>query len=573
MSFKPRAYEKIVEDMLTTLTGGTVRETVDLLQESDALVLNKLRNRPVQRVSHLEAYFKDENGDTFSHRYASGDFELVNSEGGKDQPDRIRILEGARPAQRGDQFQVNYYPSQTAPIPLTDIQTGSVTRTMIETFAREMAVTHLHMDHVYKSAFLETASGKSLERVVALLGLRRFPGGFPLVKLRFFRAANTPGQITIPAGSSVTDADGSRFRTLTALTLEPYESSRDALAAGDSKSTPIVAANTLIFPETVIAGIESVTNPDPAYQIAAPETDPDLKDRARQAMLAGVGGTMEALIGGVRAIEGVKTVTYTEHPNGLPGEVRLDIVYGQDTEEVKSAVKKRIDTLRPAGIRVLINDDTKEKPLRLSIELTLAGDGVVGSELETLKTTIKEALVEHFENLEPKSKVRQAQLALLLLKDPRVVDGQVVIQDAAEQPLSNPSLHADEVFKVLDAQFSKVEAENGTSTLASLKVGAHLPGILETGFGISEIEGALTSAFDQYLKTASVQGHISVQNLLQALRDDQRYALISSDIIITIETQDQQFFQLGEGQGEHSFTANQPLIKGQLSFDLQGSDA
>ena len=574
MSFTPRPYEKIVEDMLTTLTGGTVRETIELVNEADALILGKLRNRPVARVSHLEVFYNDEQGDTQSYRYAAGDFELVNGEGGKSDPDRLRISEGARPAQVGDSFVVNYYPSQTPPVPLTDIQPGSVTRTLVETFAREMAVAHLQMDHVYQSAFLETATGKSLDRVVALLGLTRFPGGFPLVKLSFSRKANTPGQITIPAGTAVTDSQGTRYQTLTTLSLEPYETSRDVLAAAEAKTSPVVDANQLNFPETVIAGIDRVTNPEPAYQITQPESDADLRTRARQALLAGVGGTMEALVGGVRAIEGVKSVTYTEHPNGLPGEIRLDIVYGDDSEDVKAAVTQRINHLRPAGIRVLINDDTQERVIALMVDLTFAGDGPATAAREKLLGQLKTKLQAHFENLAPKSKLRQAQLANLLLADPQIIDGKVSVMDQDGQLLEQPSLNADEVFKVQTIEFGTIETENGTLTSATaLTVGAHLVVLLEQGFPAAEVQAGLDKAFGNYLQSASTQGSLSIQAVLQALRDDQRYVLVADQLILSLETQDGQFIQLAEGLGEHPLPPGQKLQKGALSFDFPGEDA
>lgn len=573
MSFTPRNYEQIVNDMLTTLTGGTVRETVLVSADSNGLVLQKLRNRPIERVSHLEVFFQDEEGNPQSFRYAASDFELINAEGGLEQPDRIRILEGARQPQVNDSFQVNYYPAQTPPVPLTDVQPGSVTRTLIETFAREMAVTNLHLDHVYHAAFLETATGKSLERVVALLGLKRFPGGFPLVKLRFQRRPNTPGQITIPAGTAVTDANGTRYQTLQALTLDPFETSRDVLAAGETKTTAVVEANQLTFPETVIAGIELVTNPDSAYQITQPESDGDLRQRARQAMLAGVGGTIEALIGGVQAVEGVKNATFTEQPNGYPGEIRLNIVYGDDSDIVKAAVNQRINTLRPAGIRVIVQDQTIEKQIRLLIDLTFAGDGLLGAQKDQLLNSISQDLNSYFEQLAPKSKVRQAQLSAMLLTDARIVDGQVTITDIEGQPLTQPSLQADEIFKVTQIEFGTIETETGAPIGSKITVGGHLVALPEAGFSPEELNSALEKAFESYLSTASQQGSLSVADLLQNMRDDARYALDASQTLITLELGNGQFIQLSDVSPSHSLEANQSLQKGDLSIDLQEEEA
>jgi hypothetical protein len=50
--------------------------------------------------------------------------------------------------------------------PLEELTPGSVTRTLAETFARELAKMHEQLGEVYESAFLETATGDSVEVLV-----------------------------------------------------------------------------------------------------------------------------------------------------------------------------------------------------------------------------------------------------------------------------------------------------------------------------------------------------------------------------------------------------------------------
>ena len=47
--------------------------------------------------------------------------------------------------------------------PLKELTPGSVTRTLAEAFARELAKVHEQLGEVYESAFLETATGDSVE--------------------------------------------------------------------------------------------------------------------------------------------------------------------------------------------------------------------------------------------------------------------------------------------------------------------------------------------------------------------------------------------------------------------------
>jgi hypothetical protein len=49
---------------------------------------------------------------------------------------------------------------------LSDLTPGSVTRTLAETLARELATVYERLGEIYESAFVETATGDSLETLV-----------------------------------------------------------------------------------------------------------------------------------------------------------------------------------------------------------------------------------------------------------------------------------------------------------------------------------------------------------------------------------------------------------------------
>jgi len=57
--------------------------------------------------------------------------------------------------------------------PLKELTPGSVTRTLAEVVARELAKVHEQLGEVYESAFLETATGDSVEVLVDGLCPRR----------------------------------------------------------------------------------------------------------------------------------------------------------------------------------------------------------------------------------------------------------------------------------------------------------------------------------------------------------------------------------------------------------------
>src|SRR5271166_1760384 len=86
---------------------------------------------------------------------------------------------------------------------LTDATEGSVVLTLLEAFARELAVAYEQLDIVYRYAYLETAEGAALDQVVALLGLERLARGFLVGSVEFSRAVPIAADIPIPAGTIV----------------------------------------------------------------------------------------------------------------------------------------------------------------------------------------------------------------------------------------------------------------------------------------------------------------------------------------------------------------------------------
>jgi hypothetical protein len=75
------------------------------------------------------------------------------------------------PASRGAAALIQAgYPDSTS---LEALTPGSVTRTLAEAFSRELANIHEQLEEVYESAFLDTATGESLQVLVDGLCPRR----------------------------------------------------------------------------------------------------------------------------------------------------------------------------------------------------------------------------------------------------------------------------------------------------------------------------------------------------------------------------------------------------------------
>lgn len=570
MTYVSRSYEEIVRDMLTTLTGGTVRESLTVMAGGTDILPAKLKNRPVRRISHLEGRTLmgvGANAKEVPYRFTAADFELVSSSGNPDETDSIRFRENGRRPVPGSTLVVNYYPVQTDPVPLTDLNVGSVTRTLMETVARELAVIHQHLKLIYDSAFLASATDDSLDKVVALVGVGRLPSGHPVTRLRFSRQAGVPGSITVPVGTAVTDAEANRYLTLADITLEPNETTREILASGETAATAEVAEGALNRLETMIAGISEVGNIQPARKLTAPESDDDLRRRARGALHGTVRGTCDALKFGILSVAGVKAVQIEEAPNGVAGEIRLQIAYTDKSPEVKTRVRHVIQTIRPAGIRVI---DADAAGLRVGVKamLTLAGASLPAAELNALTAGFEERIVGYLTTVPPGGTVRRSKITKAAMTDDRIVDAQIQLTPEGQPPVPELTLDAGVVLDIVRPFVFDAPAfeDAATAVPTASAVGATLPVLLAAGVTLEQAQHAIMLALDGFLASRRADSPLTVDALAAAIRDDSRFALVRADVLVTVEG-DGRFLQLTDGVGSYAPATNESLQRS--AIDIQ----
>lgn len=584
--FSPRPYPEIVRDTLTTLTGGTVREVVTV-PAGDLVVLDALHDRPIRRVSHLQGVvevtrpLRDVNGDVVRdaqgrtvdetvpvpYRFTDADFEVVATGQHGAERDAIRFRPTGRRPPTGSTVVVSYYPSQARPAPITDLNVGSVARTLLESVARELALVELQLESVYRSAFLETAEGSSLDKVVALVGIVRRPGGVPTARVRFTRAAGSSGRITVPVGTVVADAQSHRYTTTVPLVLEVGEESREVLAAATSPAVPAVAAGTLDRLEVLIAGVGAVTNEAPATTAGGPETDDDLRRRARGALAVAARGTLDALRLGVQNLEGVQDVTATEFPHGVPGEVTLSISYdGEPSAELLARVAERIEDLRPAGVRVT-PERTATTPVRVTATLVLAGAGVGGAELGSVQSALEDRVVGVLRNLPPGGTARPGPLSAAALSDPRIVDATFGL-DVGAGPQGSVTAPSGTVLAPVQPFTFLVSTESGTGPGATVLVDALVPVHLTPGVTAGDAEQAMSLAARSWAASLRPGTAITVDAFVAAVRDDTRYAVVRADVALTTEAGDR-FLRLADGLGVHPLGAQDSAQLRSVSLDVR----
>ena len=179
MSFVRKTYQEITDSILSQITKGIVNERYDFIPNlvryrlkqpkilDIAAVYGTVRNAPYTFVKETD------------YRFSGGMLEWV---GGAEWPDP------------GTSFYVNYIID--APRTITDINPGSITRTLVESIGLEIDYLYAQMDQVYKLAFIDTAHGKALDLVAAILGVVRKPAGFATGEVSFGRKGDL-GEIQV----------------------------------------------------------------------------------------------------------------------------------------------------------------------------------------------------------------------------------------------------------------------------------------------------------------------------------------------------------------------------------------
>ena len=283
------------------------------------------------------------------YRFTDRDFDLFVDAGEEALFSGLRFGKGQTPA-RGSTVTVNYYPSRVGPTPLNDVAVGSVVRTLLETIARELATMQAQLQLVYESAFVETATGTSLDRVAALVDVRRLQQRHPVGQVRFTRRDNSPGTVTIPVETAVTDGQGTRYRTTDPARMLPSQTTVEVWVHGESATTAIVDAGALKVLERAIAGVDSVTNDAATFRGTEDEGDDQLRLRVRAATHRAGRGTADAVRSGIEALEFVSSVTLREQVDGVPGTLHVDVALIEDTPLTRRIVRDRVDELRVAGV-------------------------------------------------------------------------------------------------------------------------------------------------------------------------------------------------------------------------------
>jgi uncharacterized phage protein gp47/JayE len=418
-----RPYPEVVDDILTALVGGVVNEPIVFDVKSDVypLAASAQAIRGITGTITNPTTSQDEHH-SFQPRI---DFAFDTVKNAVVWQDR-----GVKPKDETI-FYVNYYrPNSRSPI--TDTNVGGVARTLCEAVGREIATVYQQINLAYQSGFVDTATGKSLDFVVSILGVARKTQDFAVGSVTFFRNLTDPnqGNITIPQGASLSTTDGSvTFQTTEPRTLHIGEARIDVPIRADDAfkgDKGIVAAGTITALAQGIDGIDHVSNIDPTARAAGDETDDDLRLRAK-AVLRGLGkGTIAALAQAI--FDNRAKLTDIFDPNGLqgnasePGTVKLQV----DTEAARFlGVQSAVNEVRAAGVATtVVGHFILFKP-RIVAKIT---PGLTGPGKDKIKTNVIATIEQFIDQLPAGSPVAGTDLLSLITKG----DTQKNIQKVAD---------------------------------------------------------------------------------------------------------------------------------------------
>lgn len=461
MAFEPLTYRYLVDDILTRITGGVARESHVFVEGRAQYELNRLPVRPNGIVSVRGLV------EGVARVFAASDYRLVDG--------RFIGFAGTTP-DAGSTFTVNYYP-EDARSQVTDRNPGSAARTLTEAFGLEIAELYAKLDRVYRSAFVDTAEGRSLDFVVALLGVDRIKAGRPYGRVEFARSTPTPADIAIPLGTAVADREGNRYATSKAVRMRGGETSVEVPVLAATDETPVLPAGSLTIVPRTVAGIESVFNHEATSRSTEDESDADLRARAKVALYGAGKATVDALRYAILE-QGVRSVVVRDMPNGTPGEVDVIVDFGTEEAAKRDDVVKAIEATRPAGIRVYLNP---AESIALSLNVTLTIEPGFTGQMEGIRHTARERVTSYVSALAAGESVLGNRIVALLMDDARVrnveflfspgpgLDREISGTDISVEKKEKASLAEDDILITVEVARPEEETQPTPEGLAPIE--------------------------------------------------------------------------------------------------------
>jgi uncharacterized phage protein gp47/JayE len=219
-------------------------------------------------------------------------------------------------------------------------------------FAERESLIWAEAQHVYSSAYPDSAEGAALDDLVALAAVERSAATYSEVTLTL---GGTNGTV-IPINSVSADEAGERWVHQAAATISGGTAT---VAARPERTGPVAAlAGTITEIVTPVSGWTSVTNALDADTGNDVQSDASLREVFGLTMRAGGGSAAEAIRASILRLDGVTECVIIENESaiddsdGRPGKSFETVIRGGDDQDI-------VDTIwfgKPAGIETYGSD-------------------------------------------------------------------------------------------------------------------------------------------------------------------------------------------------------------------------
>jgi len=303
---------------------------------------------------------------------------------------------------------------------LTDWRAGSVNDALIGGAAVQADEVIRVVVAAFAEQFVDTATGTALDALAAdRFGLARHDAVAAVGTLTFTRG-DSEGVLEIPAGTTckaTVNGESVTFTTDEAVYMAGDADTVSALATCTATGTTgNVAADTITTIVDTVPGdaTATVTNADRFVGGAAEETDAAFRDRIRRYFTTLRRGTVSALETGALGVAGVAYVAVDES-YAAPEDGGYVAVYvadgdGRSNDALSDAVAAELEAWRAAGIRVVVTGATREE-----IDLAVVLYVRAGSDLATLGTNVRAAILAYTDSLAPGAILYTAQIVAAAL--------------------------------------------------------------------------------------------------------------------------------------------------------------
>jgi hypothetical protein len=415
MSFRRQTYPEVLSHLLTGILGGVTAENHPFPPpgNGEPPYRHALEKPPVEEIVSV---YGNRNGQSYAFA-RDKDYKLA------DDKQTLQWADGAQLPDKGTLLYVNYL-QHGARAAADDLQVGSVLRTITESIGLEIARLYAQLEEVYKAGFIDTAAGRALENVVALLGIQRVAAGRFSAELEFTRAPGSHGLIHIPSGARIMTTDGSvEYETVTPVTMLDGQSTVRVAARDVEQNTKGLEAGALTVLAKPISGITTVTNPGPTRTAGRAETDTELRSRAKNFLHGSERATLGALEEAVSR-QGVKAdIEEIKDENGYPlGRVLITPHAETLAPELRQRINTAIQDARPAGVHVKLAEDVAPPTkVDLKLRITTAGD-LLEEDLRGAQEAVRAKIGDYFDRLSAVEAVSLNRIIGLVLAVPEVED-------------------------------------------------------------------------------------------------------------------------------------------------------